>query len=76
MLDPLAGLSAFQIWRECRPRFRDTNLAKKTIVDVRIFSRLGRLKMLVLKNHFDSKWAVFPESVTYVYVYTCVVYVI
>ena len=29
-------LLVFQIWRECRPRFGDTNLPQKKIFDVRI----------------------------------------
>ena len=49
---PLEGLSVFQSRHERRQTFGDTNLATKKI-DVRISCfRLGRLKTLVLKNHF------------------------
>ena len=37
-LDPLEGVLVFQIWRECRPRFGDTNLAKKKLTLALFFS--------------------------------------
>ena len=61
-LDPLQGLSVFQIWRECRPRFGDPNLAKIVLLKLEFFSRLGRLKMLVTKNHFVREVGCFPIS--------------
>ena len=60
-LDPFEGLLVFQIWCECRPRFRDTTLAKK--IDVRIiFFRLSRLQTLLLKNHIVRDVGPFPMS--------------
>ena len=62
-LDPLEGFLVFQIWRECRSTFGDTNSAKK--FDVRIiFFRLGRLKTLVLKNHIVREVGCFPCPIT------------
>ena len=61
VLDSLEEILVFQIWSECRQRFRDTNLAKK--IDVRIiFFKLGRLKTLVLKNHIVGEVGCFPTS--------------
>ena len=49
-----------------RPRFGGTYLTKKSHVGI-IFSRLGRLKTLVLKKHLCAKWAIFSDAVTVKY---------
>ena len=58
-LDPLEGLLVFQIWCECRPRFGDTNLAKKNLT---LKFRLGMLQTLLLKNHIVREVGCFLIS--------------
>ena len=54
-LDPLEGLPVFQIWRECRKRFGDTNLATKKFTSFFFVFKLRRQKTFVPKNHFVRK---------------------
>ena len=62
MLDPLEGLPVFQIWRECRQRLEIPIWQQKKLTSEFFCFRLGRLKTLVLNNHFVRKVGCFIRA--------------